>query len=577
LPLDAICLSAVTDELRGKIIGARIDKVQQPERDVLLLSLRGSSRLFISAGAGDARLHLTEASYENPASPPMFCMLLRKHLIGARILSLTQPPGERVAELALGTADAMGEPCEKRLVLELMGRNSNIILVAGDGVIIDCLRRVDAEMSEKRQVLPGLFYHLPPPQEKINPLETPLETWLALSARANPEKTVSDWLLETFSALPPLICREIAFRAYGDAEIQVGVAVRRDAARALAETSLSLMRDRAPCLLLGADGTPRDFSYTEITQYADASRETERDFSALLERFFTRRAAEDRARQKSSALTKTIRNARDRVRRKLENQREELKKTADRSYLRECGDLITASLRAVKKGESVLRARDYYAEDGAIREIRLDPKKTPQQNAARYYKEYTKAKNAESFLTEQLAAGERELQYLESVLEEIAEAAGERDLLEIRQELADTGYVKQRKTDKKEKRRQSAPRRFVSGSGFVIQVGRNNTQNDRLTLKTAFKTDVWLHAQKLHGSHVVISADGRAVDDATILEAAALAAYYSEARASGRAAVDYCPVKFVKKPPGARPGMVIYTDYKTALVSPDAALAETRL
>jgi predicted ribosome quality control (RQC) complex YloA/Tae2 family protein len=318
----------------------------------------------------------------------------------------------------------------------------------------------------------------------------------------------------------------------------------------------------------------RDFTYTEIGQY-DGARicERETDFSALLERFFTRRASAERVRQRTAALTRGIRNSRDRAARKIENQREELRATASREYLRESGDIITVNLHEMRRGQALLRAEDFYR--GGEREIRLDPLKTPQENAARYFKEYTKAKNAETALTRQIESGERELEYLESVLAEIADAESERDIAEIRRELEETGYLKARRSErpprgKKDKRRappEGAPREFVSASGFKIRVGRNNTQNDAL-VRASFKTDIWLHVQKRHGSHVVIAANGGTPDEATILQAAALAAYHSEAREDTRAAVDYCPVRHVKKPTGARPGMVIYSDYLTVYVAP---------
>jgi predicted ribosome quality control (RQC) complex YloA/Tae2 family protein len=577
-------LTAALSELRPLIIDQKIDKVQQPEKDVLLLTLRGekSARLLISAGTGDARIHMTRAAFENPASPPMFCMLLRKHLVGSRIAEITQPPGERVAILRLVGTDTLGNPTDKQLALELMGRNSNVILVAEDGRISDCMRRVNSDMSSKRQVLPGLYYRLPPARDKLSPLEASRDEIAAAIENAKREAYIADVLLDTFTALSPLICREIAFRAYGETDVTVGAAMQRDGARALVDALTSLSDDAnagrfTPTILLDPDGTPRDFSYTPITQYgASRTCETVGGFSELLERYFTRRATQERERQRASALTKTIKNARDRVSRRVETQREELRRTENREYLRECGDIITSNLHTMEKGMRTLRAVDYYSDDLSEREIALDPMKTPQQNAARYYKDYAKAKTAREHLTSLIASGETERTYLESVLEELTKASGERELAEIRRELTDTGYLKRAKSDggKREKVQVSAPLRYVSSGGLTIRVGRNNAQNDLLTMKTSFKSDVWLHVQKRHGSHVVISTEGRDVDETTLREAAALAAWYSEARGDTRAAVDYCPVKNVKKPPGARPGMVLYTEFKTIIAAPDEGLVE---
>lgn len=586
MPLDAVCLTALRIELEGQLAGLKIDKIQQPEQDRILLSLRGfgaSSRLLISAGTGDARIHFTEAVFENPQSPPMFCMLLRKHLSGAKIKSIKQKTLERAVEITLDGVDALGNPGEKHLIAELMGRYSNIILTDGDGRIIDCLRRVDGIMSERRQVLPGLFYMLPPTQDKADPLDTSREEFFKRLHEATEEMTGDKWLINTFGGLSPLVCRELINRAYGDTDKRVQAILSTDGGDALLTAFNGLMEDIrsghfAPYILTDANGKPTDFSFTPILQYGSAlTMERCDSFSSLLDAFYTRRFNMERMRQKSQSLTKTIKNAYDRIRRKLENQREELKKTYDRERMRELGDLVTANLYRIQKGESVLRTQDYYAEDEQDIDIRLDERLTPQQNAAKYYKNYTKAKKAESVLGEQISHGENEMEYLSSVLDELLRAASERDLQEIRRELTQTGYVRVQKTGKKEKQKQpvSVPLHFVSSTGYSITVGKNNVQNDALTHKQAFKTDVWLHAQKIPGSHVIISANGGVPDDVTLHEAAQLAAFYSQAGDSKKVPVDYALVKHVKKMPGGRPGMVTYTDYKTIIAEPDEGLAES--
>ena len=579
MPLDAFCLTAVKNELAARIVGLRVDKIQQPERDELILSLRGQGdamKLLISAGTGDARIHETHYSYENPASPPMFCMLLRKHLTGARILRVTQPPLERQLDLTVTAADQLGDVTEKHLILELMGRYSNVILTDAEGLIIDCLRRVDAEMSQRRQVLPGLFYRLPPAQDKADPLAVSEEAFDTLVCRPDVEKTADSRLIAAFSGISPLIAREIAARAYGETDLTAlpdGGALLRSAFMTLME---EIRAERfTPCLLVDGEGRPRDFSYTEITQYGDLyRRETPGSFSELLESFYSRRAGAERVRQRSADMTKTVKNALERVRRKLMNQRTELLATEKREEYRQRGDLITANLWNMQKGQRVLRTENFYDPAGGVCEIPLDPLKTPQQNAAKYYKDYTKARNAEKYLTEQIALAEREEEYLSSVLDEISRAEGESDLSEIRQELTDSGYIRQQKNAPKKKRAPARPMRFISSTGMEIRVGKNNAQNDELTLHQAFKNDMWLHAQKIHGSHVIISTGGGDPDETTLREAASLAAYYSQGRGSGRVAVDYTRARYVKKPGGARPGMVIYTDYKTIQARPDEALAE---
>jgi len=579
MPLDAICLAGVREELRGRIRGMKVDKIQQPERDMVILSLRGAGappcRLLISAGTGDARVHLTGYRFDNPGSPPMFCMLLRKHLIGARIADIEQPPAERVLGLILEAPDAMGVVTEKRLTVELIGRMSNIILTDRDGIIIDCLRRVGGELSDKRDVLPGLFYRPPKAQQgKIDPLCVTADRWREMFLRAD-EKTADGWLLSNFTALSPLICRELSWRAYGEADAHIGRI--GDGGEALSREFFELTGNAKagrfePWVLMDADSALRDFSYTRIMQYENAmdSRRFE-DFSAMLDEYYTRAAQQTRVRQRASATLRAVKTARDRLIRKLAAQQAELEKTADRNKYRECGDIITSNMHLMKKGQHVLTAQDFYSGGGASRDIALDPLKTPQQNAAKYYKDYTKAKNAERYLTEQIALGSSELEYLDSVLHELELADGARDLGEIRSELMQTGYVKAQK-QAKEKPLPSEPMRFVSSGGMQILAGRNNTQNDKLTLKTASKSDIWLHAQKVHGAHVVISCGGATPDEASLHEAASIAAWFSSARGGGRIPVDYALVKHVKKPPGGRPGMVVYSDHRTIAATPDEAL-----
>ena len=583
MPLDAICLAAIKEELTGLVTGSKIDKIHQPEHDVLILTLRGGTgtcRLLLSAGPADNRVHLTQYKFDNPTSPPMFCMLLRKHLTGARIVGIEQPPAERMLVFELETVDAMGLISRKCLILELIGRMSNMILVDNDGIIVDCLRRIGGELTDKRLVLPGLCYRPPPAQQgKIDPLTVTVHAWQQVFKDAGhsetPEKTTETWLLSSFSALSPLICREITWRAYADAGIRLDAI--SDGGEALCREFHSLVGEVnsgkvEPCLLFNPDGAPSDFSYTRINQYeGEMSVEIADDFSSMLDGFFTLKAQRESIRQRASATLKTVKNGHDRVTRKLAIQHEELKKTMERERLRECGDLIMANLHQMKKGQRSLIALDLYSSNGEYREIVLDSLKTPQQNAAKYYKEYTKAKNAEKHLAEQICEGEKELAYLDSVTQEITLAESELDLADIRGELILAGYIKPGAQGNK-KTTQSAPMRFLSSSGMQILAGRNNIQNDLLTMKTAMKSDVWLHTQKIHGSHVIICCGGKAPDDITLQEAAVIAAVYSGARSGGKVAVDITLAKNVKKPPGGRPGMVLYTQYSTIVVTPDEEL-----
>lgn len=581
MPLDALCLSGVVHELQNALSGAKIDKIYQPGRDEVVLALRapaGNVKLLLSANPSHPRAHLTQISRENPDKPPMFCMLLRKHLSGARLLELVQPPMERVVDLRLEALDELGDRVERRLVLEAMGRHSNLILLDGEGRIMDCLRRVDSDMSARRQVLPGLFYRLPPAQEKLDPSSLDRAA-LESSLAAAPEESQADkWLLDTFGGLSPLICRELAFRAGGatDARLhQMGEGGRSRLLDELEGLLRSVQENSFTPVMLEKEGHPSDFTFQPISQYGPAvSCVPFPSFSALLDRFYEQRENQERVRQRGQDLIRSVTNARDRAARKIGLQEQELAATRDRERLRQFGDIITSNLHAMEKGMSRLTAADFYDPECPQIHIPLDPLLTPQQNAAKYYKEYNKAKTAESILTLQLEKGRRDLDYLNSVLEAIALAEGERDLQEIRQELTDTGYLRRpSKARDRGKRVASKPMEFRSSSGLRISVGKNNTQNDLLTTKQAFKSDLWFHTQKIHGSHVILWTEGGQPDLTSIQEAAQLAAWFSQGRESGKVAVDYTPVKYVKKPGGARPGMVVYTTYETAYVAPDGELA----
>lgn len=582
MPLDALCLSGVVAELKPILTGAKIDKVHQPGRDEMILALRlgrGNGRLLLSASPNHPRLQMTELSRENPDAPPMFCMLLRKHLMGGRILSVEQPHLERIVELRLEVLDELGDRKERRLILEAMGRRANLVLVDDQGRIVDCLRRVDGDMSAQRQLLPGLFYRLPPAMEKADPTALDGGEWLRRVEQAPGESRVDHWLLDTFGGWSPLVCREIAFRAGGRVDVtfdELGPQGRVRVGEA-AETLLKTVRENnfTPTVI-SVEKRPKDFTFFLAEQYEEAGECTAYPtFSALMDRFYEQRENQERIRQKGQDLIRSVTNARDRTARKIANQQRELEATQDRERLRQFGDIITSNLHAMERGMATLRAMDFYDPEGGEVEIKLDPLLTPQQNAAKYYKEYNKAKTAEEMLTIQLEKGRRELDYLNSVLENITLAEGERDLQEIRQELADTGYLRRQIKGKDKGRRLSPkPMEFRSTAGLRISVGKNNMQNDLLTCKQAFKSDIWFHTQKIHGSHVILWTGGAQPDLQSLNEAACLAAWFSQGRESGKVPVDYTPVKYVKKPAGARPGMVVYTTYETAWVTPDESLVK---
>ena len=569
MPLDAVTVSALAKELNERLKGGRIDKVQQPERDMLLLSLRAKGenlRLVIAAGTGNARAGITRGSFENPAEPPMFCMLMRKHLVGARILSVTQPEYERMLIFTLDTHDELGVQSEKKLAVELIGRSANAVLIGADGRIIDCMRRMDFAGDALRRMLPGMIYRLPPKQEKpvffaLDPAQR-----RALIAAADKTVPVDKWLMNSFSALSPLICRELAYRCNND---YVNLP---DACDALCEAVAAW--ELAPWLI-SIDGKPKDFSFMAISQYGPAAQLERYDsFSEMLDAFYTRRDRAEQQRRRSHDLIKTVRTLRDRQQRKLAAQCEELRRTEGREDIRHQAELVTANIYRLRRGDRSLDCEDYYDPACPVVHIELDPLKTPQQNAAALYKEYNKLKAAEQHLTVLTREGERQLDYLNSVLDELERAETDRDLSDIRRELTETGYIRARKGGKAERVKPQSPLKFVSDDGLEILAGRSNAQNDELTLKLARRTDYWLHTQRVHGSHVIIRCEGEEPPPRTLEQAAGIAAYYSQARGADKVQVDYTMVRNVRKPSGALPGKVVYTDHKTMLAESDGALAE---
>ena len=574
MPLDAICLSAVVREIAPQLEGNRIEKIQQPSRDQIILLLRGSRRLLLNAGANQPRIHLTRQLRDNPAQPPMFCMLLRKYIGNGRIVAVEQAPLERVVTLTIDAMDELGEMSRYRLVLECMGRHSNLILVSPDGHVIDCMRRVDFEMSQQRQVLPGLFYHLPPQQEKVSPLTVEEGEFARLLCTCPAETQLDRWLLDTFTAISPLIARELVYRACGSTDARM----EEENGRlwpVLFEWQQAVNDGAMTPQVLLKDGKYSDFTYLAPQQYSGfVTCREEESFCQLLDNFYEGREQAERVRQKGQDLLKTVTNARDRIRRKIALQEKEYAQTQDRDHLRICGELITANLYRMERGASKVTVENYYEPECPSMEIRLDPRLSPQENAAKYFKQYNKAKTAEKILTEQLRLGREELAYLESVLQQLQQAEAEQDFNDIRAELTDGGYIRNRGKKQPGFQRASKPREFRSSAGLRILVGRSNKQNDQLTTKTAGPRDFWLHTQKIHGSHVILCTDGTQPDEQSLLEAAILAAYYSQGRESSKVPVDYTPARYVKKPAGAKPGMVVYTTCQTMYVTPDAELAK---
>ena len=568
MAFDAVLLGAVLQEIRQKAAGARVEKIHQPSRDTVLLHLRceGSrEKLLFAANPTAPRLHLTSASPENPDQPPMFCMLLRKHLMGARLAAVTQPPMERAATFFFDCTDEMGYPVQKRLVAELMGRTCNLYLLGPDGRIVDCLRRIGLDESARRQALPGLYYQEPEPVSKADPRTA---DFAELLNRPGAD-VLSQRLMDALGGLSPLVCREAALFAAGDTEARLENRDLSEIARRLRVWFDQWLTHPAPYLYCQGD-TPKAFAFCPIREYGECTPAD--SFHALLDAFYTVRDRKDAMRQKGQAVRKTVTNLIQRLLRKQAAQEKELTATYDRDRLRQLGDIVTANLHQIRKGQTVLQAEDFYDEAMPIIDIPISPMLSPQQNAAKFYKDYTRMKNAQRELTHQLEIGEQELFYLQSVLEELNRAETEQELEEIRQELVAGGYLRPETGKRRMKQAKSAPHRFMSSDGLPIYVGRNNRQNDELTFRLARKDDLWLHAQKIHGSHVIIACAGADVPDQTITEAAQLAAFYAQSSDSQNVPVDVTPVKQIKKPNGAKPGMVIYHTYRTVYVNPKASV-----
>lgn len=566
MAFDAFYLKFTLDEIREKCLGGRVEKIFQPSRDSLIMLIKGSAgreKLLIVANPTAPRLHLTTASPENPPEPPMFCMLLRKHLSGARLAEISQPPMERLAVFTFDSTDEMGFPVQKRLVAELMGRTCNLYLLGPEGRILDCLRRIPLDENTKRAALPGLNYQEPEKVEKQNPLEFTDYTALLTSPGAD---LLCDRLMDTLGGLSPLVCREAALQCAGDTDARIENQDVPALAANLQAYFREVLAQPKPYFYAQADGTPKQFAFCPIREYGSCQQAE--SFSALLDSFYTLRDRRDAMRQKSQAIRKTVSNLCARLRRKLAVQEKELEATYDRERLRQLGDILTANIGRIKKGQTIAQCEDFYNEEMPIIDIPISPLLSPQQNAAKFYKDYTRMKNAEKELTHQIALGSEELSYLESVQEELNRADTDAELDEIRQELQAGGYVRQDGGRAKMKQKKLSPMRFESTDGFPIYVGRNNRQNDELTFRLARKDDIWCHASKVHGSHVIVSCGGKTPPDNTLTQAAQLAAYYAETTGGQNIPVDMTTVKQVKKVPSGKPGMVIYHTYKTVIVNP---------
>lgn len=576
MALDGIFLSRVKDEITQRVLQFRVEKVQQPTKDEIVLVFRGKGgahRLLICVRSDSPRVHFTTQTIENPAAPPMFCMLLRKYLTAAKLTAVRQRELDRILFLDFDATNEIGDPTKLTLCVEIMGTYSNLILIGENGEIIDSVKRIDYAASAVRQVLPGLPYVLPQAQDKLC-LETATPQQVLERLSLTPHKLLSGAILNAVQGISPIVARELAFRVGGEdlTPAELDAAQTKRLSDVLQQIRDGLHRDTAVYMVLDENEQPKELSFLDIFQYATARQvRTFDSASALLDAFFSERDRVSRLHQRGKELLRTLSNLTERTARKLSMQQKELAACADRETLKLYGELITANLHRLQKGSRVYDVENYY-DNMQVLHIPADPAKTPLENATRYYKEYRKSKTAEVMLTKLIAEGEAELAYFESVQEALSRADSDAELSAIREELHGGGYIK--KSGKKGKQKPLDFLRFRSTDGYSILVGRNNLQNDRLSMKLANNNDMWLHTQGFPGSHVVIENQSGEVSDQSIEEAASLAAYYSKARESSRVAVDYTRVRELKKPVGAKPGKVIYHTYYTILAKPDKALAE---
>lgn len=575
MALDAATLALAGAELRAKLLDAKIDKIYEPTRDEVVLTLRTRTetfRLLLSARSGSARACLTDESFENPPAPPSFCMLLRKHLAGGRLLEVSPEPGDRILFFRFQCVNEMGDLVQNTLAAELMGRYSNLVLIQ-DGRIIDALKRVDFEDSAIRQLLPGLRYTLPPKPAKPD-FFAGSAAGLAAAVCQKPLPPAQA-LLKSCAGVGPAVCREAAWRALGETPLLASElsSVQRGAlAAAIEGIRADYERGGRPCAVHGPDGAPVEFSFTPLTQYGAGYTLTEYPgFSQLLEGYYSSKDRAERLRQKSRDLLKAVKNMHERALRKQAARTEELAESEASGQLRVYGELLQANLWAIQKGMRSVTVTNYY--DGRELAIPLDVRLSPSANAQKYFKEYKKKQTAARMLAKLLEEGEREIAYLETVLYEVESAPGEQALGEIRAELKSQGYLKYYKVrDKKQKPADFY--RYRSSDGFLILVGRNNLQNDKLTLHTARGKDLWFHTKNAPGSHTVVMSEGRDIPNATKNEAAQLAVLHSSQAAGAKVAVDYTEVKNIRKTGDLKPGMVLYERYETAYVTPEPGLAD---
>ena len=579
MAFDAGMLACMVHEIRTVALGGRIEKVMQPERDEIILQLRsteGGKRLLINAGTGP-RIGFTDLARENPAQAPMFCMLLRKHLTGARLADIRQEGFERVVTLEFDTRDEMGFACTRRIVAEIMGKYSNLIFTDGEGKIISALKTVDFSTSAQRQVLPGMRYELPPAQDKDNPLEVDFARFAELYAAESPDKPLDKFILSRFCGISATVAREMAVIATRHTDTPLRYATAEEGWKGFDAVMSRIKEGNYQPTMVYDGGQAVEYAFCPLIQYAPPVETRPYDSaSGMLDAYFETRDKESRIRQRAADVLRLLTNAESRIKKKLDIQRGELADCEKADIHKKYGDMITANLWQLSRGMKQAEITDYEVWDEEREEygtviIDLDERLTPSANAQKYYKKYAKARNAKVELARQIELGEAELAYIYTVFDALTRAETANDLAEIRDELYRSGYASRMKGYAAPKK-QPAPTvaKFRTTNGYLVYCGKNNLQNEHITHKLADRNDYWFHAKGVPGSHVVMVTSGEEPDAQDFTDAASIAAHYSKAAGGAQIPVDYLLVRHVRKVPGAKPGFVTYHTNWTAYVTPDA-------
>ncbi len=584
MALDGITVSNIVSELQKKLIGGRIDKIYQPLNDEIIFSIRSlgkNIKVLATANSSHPRIHITEIQKDNPAQAPMFCMVLRKHIAGGKIISIEQPNFERIINIKIEGLNEMGDMGIKTLIIEIMGKHSNIILTDENGIILDSIKRVSHDKSSVREVLPNKQYMLPPSQDKKNPILTNKDEFISLSKITDGQK-LQGFIYKNYTGISPVMASEICFRAGFDPSSYCGE-IDENGFSKLYDTFYNVFNDiksekYSPEIIYTEDTEKiTEFSSISMLQYGNGFKKQHFDsISALLEEYYAERDNMYHIQQKAHDMRRIILTNIERCVKKSEIQQKTLKSIENREDWRVKGELLTANIYAVQKGMTVFKTINFYDENMPEIEIQIDPLKTPAENAQKYFAKYNKAKRTLAAIDIQKKQNDEELIYLESILNSLETSNTDSDLLEIREELVDAGYMKRKsfKKGKGQKIKKSKPMHYISSDGFDIYVGKSNIQNDDLTLHFAAPNDLWLHTKNIAGSHVIIKTEGKCNDindlpDNTLIEAANLAVINSKAKDGTLVPVDYTFRKNIKKPNGSKPGMVIYEQNWSVYINPE--------